>query len=426
MFFYILQVTLSMAAFYAFYYIALRRETFFGVNRFYLLSTLVLSLILPFLHLDIAQNVIQPELMPTVILLENSFVTFSQKLSSSSLKGLEWTDLFLAIYLAGLLWMAVRLYLALRQINRISANGQSAKVNGHDCILSEDVKSPFSFFNTIFLPADHNYKDDELSEVIAHENAHIAERHSYDVFMMEIVTMLCWLNPFIYLYKKSLTEVHEYTADQAVLKFSNWENYAELLVRQQFRQLPNALSHQLIYSQLKNRLRMMTRKPSGRIARLKYLGVIPALFISLILFSFTYQSSSITNSVAPVQLSGIVDADLDMPVFPGCEDIAYAEQKQCTSTKLMEYVGNNLVYPKSLQKKGIEGKVIARFVVGSNGKVKDISIVKPLHKDADLAVLNLLKQMNEKAGVWKPATKDGKAVASEMHLPVVFQFDSEE
>ncbi len=417
---YLFQVTLCTAVFYAFYYFALKRETLFEVNRFYLLLTMILSLVLPFTQLNFAQEVVQSGLMPSVVFLETTFVTLSDNLSTASMIPLDLGDILLLLYIIGVLFMAIRLLTAYRHIHRIKVYGTAVIIRDKQCVLSDQVKSPFSFFNTIYLPRHHQYSKEALAEVIAHENAHIRERHSGDVLLLELITMVCWINPFIYLYKHSLSDVHEYIADKAVLKFSHWENYAQLLVQQQYKQLPNALSHQLIYSQLKNRLRMMTRQPSGITARLKYLGILPVLMITLILLSFKSRealTSTHTNSAIGIKIDGEERA---LPVFPGCNEVAASEQMLCTSTKLNEYISTNLVFPKSLEKEGIEGKVIAKFIVGNDGKVKDVTIVKSLQADADLAVLALLLTMNENIGQWIPATKEGKAVDAEMHLPVVF------
>ncbi len=170
---------------------------------------------------------------------------------------------------------------------------------------------------------------------------------------------------------------------------------------------------------------MMTRQPSTGMTRLKYLSIVPALLMALVLFSFTSSDAPELFEAKSSTAHTMISADLDSPLFPGCEKVASAEQKMCTATKLNAYMIEYLVYPKSLAKEGLEGKVVAKFIVSSEGKVKDATIVNSLHPDADLAVLNLVISMNEKLGKWTPATKEGKNVDAVMHLPVMFKLDEE-
>ncbi len=421
---YLLQVTFSMAIFYSFYHLALRRETLFEGNRLYLLATLILSFLLPLLHFEWAPQVIQPVLMPAM-LLGTSMTSLSEQLSPNTGSVFHLSHLLLTFYVAGMLWMTVKVLFAFRQIQLINKLGTPTTIQGFQCVLAEEVKAPFSFFRTIYLPLHHNYQDTELKEVIAHESAHVQDHHSWDVLLMELLTIVCWVNPFMYLYKNSLSDVHEYIADKAVLQFTHWENYAQLLVQQQYKQMPNALSHQLIYSQLKNRLKMMTRQSSARTARLKYIGIIPALFISLVLFSFTYGDVIKGAEQEPSSATVSVEEDIVMPRFPGCDKISSDSVQNCTSAKLNAYIIDNLVYPKSLKETGTQGVVVSKFTVGKDGRIKDPTIVRSFQADADMAVLNLIMIMNDKEGLWTPGTKDGKPVDLVMHLPVRFEYADE-
>ncbi len=419
---YLLQVTLSLAVFYGFYYIALRKETLFEANRIYLLCTLLLSLVLPFVNFSIIPEVIQPTMMSSIVFLESTAVSFSEELSTTALNNFHLSDVLLVGYVLVMGFMTSKLLIAFKKIERINKTASTVIIKDTTCLISEEVKSPFSFFRTIYLPQHYTYQEDELEEVIAHEKTHVEEYHSWDVLLIELVSIVLWIIPFIYLYKKALAEVHEYLADKAVLRISPWETYAQLLVNQQYRQLPNALAHQLIYSQLKNRLQMMTKSPSTITARLKYLGILPVALMTMMLVSFNYPDTINAKEDVPMETTVSVTGDSDLPIFPGCETENIADQQSCSAKKLNEYIGDNLVFPKSMEKEGIQGKVIAKFIVDSEGRVKDVTIAKSLHADADLAVLSLLIGMNEKIGQWAPATKDGKAVDAIMHLPVVFKY----
>lgn len=539
---YLLQVTTCLAIFYGFYHLFLRKETLFHTNRMYLMSTLLVSLVLPAVKIYVdAQQAASNVVVASSVYVGNYVHQFSTTISAPHAQAIPWFKILGAIYLAGVAVMATRLLLAFKQILEIRKEGMKSIVNGHTCILSEKVRSPFSFFNTIYLPTNHEFSENELNEVIAHELAHVSGWHTWDVLLMELLCVKLWPSPMIYLYRKSLKEVHEYVADAAVLKETPWENYAQLLVSQQHNQLQNILSNQLIYSQLKKRLLMMNKERSGLAARYKYLGFIPVLLVTLLFFSFREKPSQpgariisesygqerdtvkmfLTNdkriflgsseikkdelesSVKDVtkgmpdpivilllenpsevtggEISEILDVgskmhmqwvvyiddkaklnkaksavgvgefgfsrdtmqettviayrttakstldksesdgqDRETPIFPGCTSMPAGEQAQCGIAKLWEYINSNLVYPESVRKAGVEGMVVVKFVVGADGLVKDISISKSLQPDADEVVKKIIQDMNTKAGKWQPALKEGKAIDAELCLPVKF------
>jgi len=465
---YLLQVTICLAIFYGFYHLALRKETLFHTNRMYLVITLLLSLVLPLVKIYIdARQADANAVLASYVFVGEYVNTFSAAVGPPSNSTIPWGKLFAGLYISGMAVMVFRFLLAIKQIRVIRKHGIRTMVSGHACVLSADVKSPFSFFNTIYLPQDHSFGETELNEVISHEMAHVRGWHTWDVLMMEFLCILLWPSPMIYLYRKSLKEVHEFVADAAVLKDTPWENYARLLLSQQHHQLQNVLSNQLIYSQLKKRLLMMNKERSGFAARYKYLGIIPVLLVALVLFSFREKqsidiSTTGTNSISSFQenfgifqsLVGIKStiqsdtlpevmmislrnnqpvaasaSDPEMqdgvpPIFPGCKEVPATEQEKCGTSKLWEYIGSNLVYPEMMRSAGIQGIVIVKFTVGADGLVKNVSISKSLQPDADEVVTRIVKDMNAKVGKWQPALKDGKPVDAELSLPVKFALEN--
>ena len=543
---YLLQVTLCLMFFYGFYYLTLRKETMFHTNRVYLMTTLVMSLVLPLIKIYIdARNAESNVVVASTVYVGNYVHEFSSNITASGVKDIPWMKILTGLYLLGVSVMTVRLLLAFKQIMDIRSTGIQTNVSGHHCILSEKVRSPFSFFNTIYLPLHHSFSKEELHEVIAHEIAHVYGFHTWDVILMELLCIKLWPSPMIYLYRKSLKEVHEFVADAAVLKETPWENYAQLLVSQQHSQLQNILSNQLIYSQLKKRLLMMNQKRSGFAARYKYIGIIPVLLIALLFFSFRekplsgqeivslenqqkvddeivlfvsdderyflgasevaiseivpmlkdltkgntnpevkiiiedkskttvnelaeimdvgyslnirfildtneggkydsykselldrkslYKNDTLPESTVialkltePVTTPAIpedytkLDYTLGMPIFPGCDDVAISERGNCGMEKLGEYINAHMIYPESLKKSGKEGRVLVKFVVGADGYVKDAAIDQSLDPAADQAVLNLVNDMNANVGKWRPARKEGTSYDAEMVLPVTF------
>ena len=290
---YLAQVTCCLAIFYGFYHITLRKETLFETNRFYLVITLATSITLPLIKIYIDSRESDPGILLAPYVYVGSYVeTFSTGMTVSQESPFPWDKLISGIYFLGVAVLAIRLLNAVKEIQWIRRSGQHTVIDGQRCVLSSKVKSPFSFFNTIYFPHQHQFDETELKEIVAHELAHVKGRHTVDVLFMEVACILFWPSPVIYLYRKALRDVHEFVADAAVIRDTPWEHYAELLVGQQQGQLQNILSNQLIYSQLKKRLLMMNQERSGFAARFKYLGIIPVVLIALVLFSFREKISS--------------------------------------------------------------------------------------------------------------------------------------
>ena len=139
-----------------------------------------------------------------------------------------WDKLISGIYFLGVAVLAIRLLNAVKEIQWIRRSGQHTVIDGQRCVLSSKVKSPFSFFNTIYFPHQHQFDETELKEIVAHELAHVKGRHTVDVLFMEVACILFWPSPVIYLYRKALRDVHEFVADAAVIRDTPWEHYCLL------------------------------------------------------------------------------------------------------------------------------------------------------------------------------------------------------
>jgi TonB family protein len=403
-----------------FYLIALQRETSFTFQRAYLLTGLILSLLIPTLSLDtIYYQGTDP--LSDVISISQGIVEFTSETTSiHSENGIPWQNLILIAYSIISVLLAIRCIKEIYTIFTVKNSGTKTVIEGTTCLVSNKVKSPFSFFNVIYLPLTTNLTQEEISRIVKHEQAHVAGVHSIDIILLEIIQILFWPNPFLILYKRKLREVHEFIADRAVIRETSWESYAELLLRFKECQIHARLTHHLMYSQLKTRIIMMTKSPSSKWAQMKFAGLLPLAFLLLTLFSFKDKSGiSSFDSQNLLQVS-----DPAYPVFPGCENVAEAEKQQCTNAKLLAFIQHRLVYPVTLTKEGIEGKVIVRFSIDEDGLVSNIRIEKSLHPEADRAVIAVFDVMNEEVGKWVPAQKNGKPFETEMVLPVTFASDN--
>jgi beta-lactamase regulating signal transducer with metallopeptidase domain len=322
---YILQVTICLAVFYTLYAAVLSRETFFGINRWFLLGTLGLSLLIPilpaFVQLNAEPTFASYTLEPVVIGIQDASVALS-----TSIETPWWLTMLLVIYCTGVGLLCIRFVMGLKSIVRMyNAATSSEKYGAQEIVISPLTSVPFSFFKWIFLPEEHQLTESELSEIVTHESAHGSAGHSIDVLFMELTCIVLWPSPVIYFYRKSLRRVHEYLADAVVLRQTPLKQYGHLLLSRTAPGMQLALANHFFHNQLKHRIMMMTKHKSKRRALAKYTALLPVLLLTLALFAFRgsdYNVSpekSVTGIVLDTVPGEIFKVVEEMPRFPGCE-----------------------------------------------------------------------------------------------------------
>ncbi|WP_240469908.1 M56 family metallopeptidase [Cyclobacterium sp. SYSU L10401] len=145
---------------------------------------------------------------------------------------------------------------------------------------------PHSFLNYIFLNAEEYINGNIQREILIHELAHVRQKHSWDIIFFEIIQVLFWFNPFLFIYRKALLLNHEFLADDAVVGTNNdVGSYQRLLLEKIGQQSSSFITSQFKYSITKQRILMMTKTKSFRNALCRQIAVVPILGISLLLFS---------------------------------------------------------------------------------------------------------------------------------------------
>ena len=274
---YVLEVSMYWGVFSLIFHLFLRKLTFFTFNRWYLISSLVLGLILPLISFNISTPT--PVVEDTIYLLapiSNSPALVEASLESSG-DGIPYRMIFLSIYWAGVTLFGFQFFIGLAKIYHLYRTGHKIRKSNFTLVRTRKPHLPFSFFNMIFWSDDLDSIQDGDDKIMLHEISHVKDRHSFDVLLIEITRIFLWCSPFIYWYKRSMRQIHEYIADHMVLRTTQLKNYGHLLLKQSQSGMQLALANHFIHSQLKNRITMMLQKPSGRMAKLKYLLILPVI-----------------------------------------------------------------------------------------------------------------------------------------------------
>lgn len=433
---YLLEVTLCWAVFFGIYQLLLRAETFHRTNRWYLLGTLLLGLVIPMLDVNWLVEPTSPVyiLQPITVgvqELEAVVITASQQE-----QGIDYQAVLLWMYWLGVVVSLARFGYGLWQIRQLYRSGDIAKQDSYDLVTTSAPHLPFSFFRNLFWSKNFVTTEEERRSIVRHEEAHIFQKHSHDVVLLELVAAFAWCVPFVYFYKKALKTTHEYLADAYVTAGFDKKQYGRLLLRQSHPGMQVAISNSLFSSQLKKRIVMMTKTKSAQGAALKYLAVLPAVAVLLMAFSFAGNMPNptlLTDNQLSEKVNELILPDTiptgekvyqtvdEMPRFPGCEDLSKeGEREQCSQAKLFEFLSKNLKYPAVAKEKAIEGMVVVKFVVQKDGSLADIDIIKGIGSGCDEEVLRIVDLMPK----WIPGQNVRKPVAVEFKLPIRFKLDN--
>ncbi|GAB3642878.1 M56 family metallopeptidase [Spirosoma arcticum] len=411
---YFLNASLYLLLFYGCYWLLLRRNTFFGLNRMYLLLSVGLSVMLPLVSLPNEWSMSSQTTGGTVTL--PTFVVGAN--TAAQTNGLTTDQWFWLIYGLGVAVMLVRLSLNGRAVFRLIRSGSVERGREYTLVrLSNDCVPSFSFGR--YLVLNQTDAQTEPDALLRHEEAHIHQRHTADILFIEIVRAAFWFNPMLLLYKRSLQEVHEFLADEAVAQTAPRPDYAQQLVAYALNVPSAVLTTPFVsVSTLKQRIVMLQKPQTHRRALLSYALVLPlAGLLTLCTQPDRDQPQSeaglakARTAVKPVKVEGkIFDAVEESPTFPG------------GMKKLGEFLGQNLKYPIAAEKAKAEGPVFVNFVLTKEGDITDVKILKGIGFGADEEAVRVMNQMPR----WNPAKHGGKEVNVRYNLPIRFQLENED
>ncbi len=277
---YLIKSGIALSVFYLFYWLLMRKSTHFGLNRLTLATSIIASLLLPLIKINLT-----PEVVATNIPVMSIDLTQVVNIVSKPEPAWGIREIVLLIYFSGFVITLFRLIYQSFYIHVIAKMSRTITKGNHTIVLVEKEITPFAYFSKIFIPAS---KMDETSfeSILAHEKSHLSQYHFLDLFLIEIVTIVQWFNPIVWLYERSMKEVHEYMADDEVLKQGvSKGNYQALLVNQALGGPVFTISHQFNQSLILKRIVMMTKMKSPQLAKAKALFFIPLTACLLMAFS---------------------------------------------------------------------------------------------------------------------------------------------
>jgi TonB family protein len=452
---YLLQVNLYLILFYGFYRLLLRTETFFNLNRGYLVASAALAFFIPLMQSEWVRSwFVTEQISQTITTFYDPQVFYVQ--ASEQAHTLTLGDFMAVFYIVGILIGIARFGGNLVFLGKLMKRK----------IVQKDSKQAFSFFNVLFVSKELKNR----STIMKHEFVHIRQLHSADVMLFELIAIFNWFNPVVYLYKSSIKHIHEFIADEvASHNEASKADYAMLLFQEQFGVQAIPLTNNFFnQSLLKLRIKMLNKQRSTQTAMMKYGLIAPLFIVMIVVSSATLASKELakieekvekisdsnlaevitkpSKTAREVLLKDGIDLSEAFIISPDLVDEVKAVSKSKVDTiksnkrssevfdaveenpefiggmeALGKFLQSNLKYPASAQKANVSGKVYIQFIVNTDGTASDFAVLKSAGYGFDEEALRVL----ELAPKWIPGKQSGRVVRCRFIVPINFELEKE-
>ncbi|GAB3924190.1 TonB family protein [Mucilaginibacter myungsuensis] len=431
---YLLLANVYLTLFFVFYAMFLRKETFFNLNRVYLVSSAILSFLIPLIQSSWIKSLfITHQVQQTIFEVGPAMISTIQAHATPA-NQITMGQVLTGVYFAGIIFLGLRFFYQLAVINYAISKPQADR--------------SFSFFNQIRIEE----QDSDNLAINAHEEVHARQWHSVDILLLEAIMILNWFNPVVYLYRNAVKYIHEFIADRdAIASGTNKGEYAMLLVSQTFVTPPHRLINPFFNSSLlKQRLQMMHKNRSHWMMLVKYGLSAPLFALMLVLSSATVDQSRTIQAIdktankmfatpAVEGFTGMSEDDqndlravirrhaaavkqvavklpapqVDVKVgglmqqnasFPGGENAFY------------EYLSDHIKYPTLARQKNVQGKVFCTFIVETDGSITGIKVLRGIGSGADEEAVRVLATMPK----WEPGVQNGHVTRQRYTVPLSF------
>ncbi|GEL10786.1 Signal transducer regulating beta-lactamase production, contains metallopeptidase domain [Flavobacterium glycines] len=276
---FLIKSTLSLAVLLAVYFFILEKEKMHQFNRFYLLFSLLFSFVIPFITIEIIQEIPHQETTPSIIPMTGGT---SMPIIENSIN--YWVIATWGLYGLITLALLIRFVVNIWKLNARTKSNSIINYKNAKLVLLQEKTLPYTFLNYIFINETDYHNRKIEAELYTHELIHVSQKHTLDILLIETLKVIFWFNPIFILYKKAIQLNHEFLADEKVVKsHNNVLFYQNLLLSKANANPTYYLASNLNYSVTKKRLIMMTKTTSKSISFLKQIALIP-LFTGITFF----------------------------------------------------------------------------------------------------------------------------------------------
>ena len=475
---YLLKLNLALIVLFGFYKLMFSGDTFFALRRATLIGMCLVAMLVPGLNCSYWINK-----SVGMVSMANEYAAIVLPAVTVTPGGggaIGWETTAMTIYTMVAYLLLLRFFWQLVSIVRLRNKCRTTDINGTKVYLLESNEGPFSFFNWIFInPTKHNRQ--ETDEIMTHELAHCRQLHSVDILFTELFAIVFWANPFVWLLKREVRLNLEYLADNNVLAGgTDSKKYQYHLLGLAYRKNVATISNNFNVLPLKKRIKMMNKKRTKRIAKVKYALYIPLAAALLVVSNIETVARDIANvaKAMPMAKASVKQEKMVDLSFSNKATVAVESRKNVQSTeaierkdnkmevqadnrnsemsaqkveettevaneesaekgpkkspkKVYDYIENmptfngnlnqwllqNMKYPVEAMNKKEQGKVIVQFIVSENGEVSEPKIIRSVSPALDKEACRIVLAMPK----WNPGKLKGKPVAVRYMLPISFR-----
>ncbi len=417
---YEIKVAAILMAFYLCFRFLLKKETLHKLNRVVLVTIAAIPFILPFciIEIDIPMEIEQWTIEPVTTIMATAI---EPEVIATSDRG--WWIAALGITLCiGIATTLLRIIISVISIMRIIRNGKEVERGDRYILIVTDREiDPFSWMKYIIISKED--WDGNHTSIIVHEKAHIYKRHSHELMLVNILAAMQWFNPAIWMLRSDLQELHEYEADEAVLKAgTDIKEYQYLLIKKAVSKSGYSVANSLNHSIIKKRITMMSKTKSPLKRGLKGLYVLPLVCLCLGLQAQTVneqdKGKEISANGRKFELDEIVivsySNESENESFYLNEPENYASFQGEGTRGFTKWIFSKIYRPKGCSHAGI---MKVSFVIGKDGLVNNVRVVESVCEELDAMAVSLIKSSPK----WEPATTNGKPVEQCLTIPIRFE-----
>jgi len=307
---YLLEASICLGLFYPVYGLLLRKDTYFQLNRAYLLVTMLLALLIPLLRIPVSAERIHGPALDRVETIRHRMSGLMETdrqagpgtasgqssgprntaapgraYSSSAAQPASPTTVLFIIYLTGVGVLTIRFAVQLISLFYHIRRHPHALVSGFRIVDLETPTVACSFFHYILVNRQHLQPGD-MERILQHESIHIRQCHSLDALWAQGIAILFWFNPLAWLYRHALRTIHECLADAGVLQAgADQQDYLTQVLRLLIGARHLDMAHAMSLHFAEHRIEMMSRQLSKGSAKLKLLAALPVLLVLLVGFA---------------------------------------------------------------------------------------------------------------------------------------------
>ena len=475
---YLLKLNLALIVLFGFYKLMFSGDTFFSLRRATLIGMYLVAMLVPGLNCSYWIN--KSVGMVSIANEYAAIVLPAVTITPGGGGAIGWETTAMTIYTMVACLLLLRFFWQLVSIVRLRNKCRTTDINGTKVYLLESDEGPFSFFNWIFInPTKHNRQ--ETDEIMTHELAHCRQLHSVDILFTELFAIVFWANPFVWLLKREVRLNLEYLADNNVLAGgTDSKKYQYHLLGLAYRKNVATISNNFNVLPLKKRIKMMNKKRTKRIAKVKYALYIPLAAALLVVSNIETVARDIANvaKAMPMAKASVKQEKMVDLSFSNKATVAVESRENVQSTEAIErkdnkmevqvdnrnsemsaqkveettevaneesaekgpkkspkkvydhienmptFNGNlnqwlllNMKYPVEAMNKKEQGKVIVQFIVSENGEVSDPKIIRSVSPALDKEACRIVLAMPK----WNPGKLKGKPIAVRYMLPISFR-----